>query len=286
MGRMRHERDDLRPVDPWNESTITAADEASVRDLAQLLEVRGRGDDQAAIRETYLDLLGIAPGEHVLDVGCGTGVVARAVARLVGPNGRVVCCDPSPVMLAVAREIAQREGLLDPIEFRIGDARELTFAESTFDVVLAVTTLSHTTDAERALPALVRVTRPGGRIGILDIDTPSWIIAHPDRDLTRRIGVAAAMIATDGWLGRRLPGLLESAGVEDVRVRAFTPIERDSSGFYARQAEIWATAAATSGAISEEERDRWVSALHAEQAANRFLAGLTHLFIWGRRPTA
>jgi hypothetical protein len=92
------------------------------------------------------------------------------------------------------------------------------------------------------------------------------------------------MIATDGWLGRRLPGLLAASGVEDVRVRAFTPIERDPSGFYAKQAEIWATAAGASGAITQEERESWVSALHAEQAANRFLAGLTHLFIWGRRP--
>lgn len=275
-----------RPADPWNESTITAADEARVRDQAQLLELRGQGDDQVAIRETYLDALGIAPGEHVLDLGCGTGVVARAAARRVGPNGRVIGLDPSPVILSIGREIAEREGLLDRIEFRTGDARELPFAEATFDVVLAITVLSHTTDAERVLPGMLRVVRPGGRIGILDLDTPSWIIAHPDQDLTRRIGTAASMIATDGLLARRLPGLLEAAGLEDVRVRAFTPIERDPSGFYAKQAEIWANAVATSGAISQEERERWVMALHAEQAANRFLAGLTHLFIWGRRPAS
>src|SRR5215210_2336833 len=112
-----------RPVDPWNESTITAAEEARVRDQAQLLELRGRGDDQAAIREAYLDLLGIAAGEHVLDLGCGTGVVARAAARRVGPGGRVVGLDASPVMLSVGREIAEREGLLDRIDFRTGDAR-------------------------------------------------------------------------------------------------------------------------------------------------------------------
>jgi SAM-dependent methyltransferase len=150
-------------------------------------------------------------------------------------------------MLAVARELAKREELLDRVEFRTGDARELPFADSTFDVVLVITALSHMTDAERALPELIRVTRPGGRIGIFDIDSPPWVIAHPDRELTRRISVAASMIATDGWLGRPLPGLLEATGVEDVRVRAFTPIERTPSGFYAKQAEIWATAAATSG---------------------------------------
>jgi cyclopropane fatty-acyl-phospholipid synthase-like methyltransferase len=65
-----------RPVDPWNESTITRAEEARVRDQAQLLELRGQGHDQVAIREAY-DALGIAPGDHVLDLGCGTGVVAR-----------------------------------------------------------------------------------------------------------------------------------------------------------------------------------------------------------------
>ena len=263
---------------------ITAADESAVRDQAQLLELRGQGADQAAIREAYLDLLDISPGDRVLDLGCGTGIVARAAARRVGSNGRVVALDPSTVLLALGREIAERDGLLDRIEFQIGDARRLPFAEGTFDVVLAVTSLSHTTDAESTLPGLVRVTRPGGRIGIFDIDNASWIIAHPDLELTRRIGLVATMIPVDGWLGRRLPGLLEMAGLDDVQVRAFTPVERESSGFYAKQAEIWAATAVACGAISDGERERWVNDLHAEQAANRFLAGLTHLFIWGRRP--
>jgi ubiquinone/menaquinone biosynthesis C-methylase UbiE len=137
---------------------------------------------------------------------------------------------PEPGDAGGSRELAEREGLLDRLESRTGDGRELPFADSTFDVVLAITALSHMTDAERALPELVRATRPGGRIGIFDIDSPSWVIAHPDRELTRRISAAAPMIATDGWLGRRLPGLLEAAGLEHVWVRAFTHIERNPSG--------------------------------------------------------
>ena len=202
-----------RAADPWNETTITAAEEAMIRELARLLELRGQGEDQAAIRSAYLDLLRLAPGERVLDVGCGTGVVTRAVARRVAPAGSVLGVDPSPTMLSVAREIAEREGLGEQIEFRVGDARALPVDDAAFDVVLAITALSHTTDAERAIPELLRATRPGGRVGIFDIDPESWIIAHPDRALTRRIASAATDVITDGWLARRLPSLLEAAGL-------------------------------------------------------------------------
>ena len=74
------------------------------------------------------------------------------------------------------------------------------------------------------------LTSDSEAIGILDLDSTSWVISHPNRDLTLRIGALAATIATDGWLARRLPGLLESAGFEDVSVRAFTPLERDPAG--------------------------------------------------------
>ena len=273
-----------RPADPWNETTITTVEEARVRDLARLLELRGQGEDQAVIRAAYLDLLQIAPGERVLDVGCGTGVVSRDVARRVGAGGYVLGVDPSPTMLAVAQEIAEREGVAGQIELRVGDARTLPIDDAAFDIVLAITALSHTTDAEQAIPELLRAVRPGGQVGIFDIDPESWMVCHPDRALTRRISAAATDAVTNGWLARRLPGLLEAAGLQDVRVRAFTPVERDPTGFYANQAPMRVRQAVLAGAISEEEGQRWLAALHAEQAAHRFLIGQIHLFIWGRRP--
>ena len=61
-------------------------------------------------------------------------------------------------------------------------------------------------------------------------------------------------------------------------------MERDPTGFFANQAPMRANAAVLAGVISEEERERWLADLRAEQAANRFLIGQIHLFIWGRRP--
>jgi len=104
----------------WRDTA--GADAAKARELAGRLELRAKAEDEVDARETYLDLLGITAGERVLDVGCGSGVVTREIARRVGPRGRAVGLDPSPALLTVARELAQEADLGDRIEFREGSA--------------------------------------------------------------------------------------------------------------------------------------------------------------------
>lgn len=262
-------------------------DEARARALAErALELRGQAEDEVRARAAYLDLLALLPGERVLDVGCGSGVVTRDLARRVVPGGRVVGLDASTALLTVADELAAETGLADHITWREGDARALPFGDNAFDAAIAVTTLCHIPDGERAIPELVRVVRPGGRVGVFDRDNDSYIIAHPDRALTRRIVAAGSDHTTvDGWLVRQLPRLLRQAGLVDVRVRAFASIEQNPAGFYATNAGTrWADVAVQVGAITEAERRRWVAELNEEVAAGGFVAGLTHLFVWGIRP--
>jgi arsenite methyltransferase len=221
----------------------------------------------------------------VLDVGCGSGAVTRAVARLIGPTGRVVGLDPSPGLLAVAAELVERDGMAGSVELRVGQAQALPFPDGAFDVVLAVTTLAHLPQAERAIPELVRVACPGGRVGVFDLDGDGVILAHPDRPLTRRIVAASSdHLIVNSWLARRLPSLLAELGLEDVGVCAFTPMERDPAGFAAQMAARRAAVALQAGAITEDEHRAWLATLRAEQAAGRFLGGQTHLFVWGTRP--
>lgn len=270
-------------LDMWQ--GISTIDLERAREICARLELRGRAEDEVAARAAYLDLIGVTPGERVLDVGCGSGVVTRAMAKRVGPNGMAVGLDPSPALLTVARELAEQEGVGDLVDLREGDARWLPFGDAEFDVVLAVTSLSHIPDGEQAIPELVRVARVGGRVGVFDRDTDSLIIAHPDRDTTRRIVASFSdQQSMDGWLARRLLGRLTEAGLLDVRVRAFTSIERDASGFFALGVLRAAETAVLAGVITEEEHKRWVDALREEQAAGRFIVGLTHLFVWGTRP--
>jgi SAM-dependent methyltransferase len=230
-------------------------------------------------------LLGVAPGERVLDVGCGSGAVTRTLASRVTPGGRAVGVDTSPALLKLAGELANEAGLGAIIEFKEGDCRALPFPDASFDAVVAATTLSHVPDAARALAEMVRVTRPGGRVGVFDLDGDLTLFAHPERELTRRIVAAFSDHAwVNSWLVRELPVRLAGLGVINVKTRGFMPLE--SGGYYANRAERAAELAVQVGAITGDEGARWLQALRAEIAGKRFLGGQLHLFVWGTRPGA
>ncbi len=104
------------------------------------------------------------PGEHVLDVACGTGIVARSIAPYLGVKGRVVGLDLNPNMLAVARSAAEREGLA--IEWNQGRAEKLPFPGGSFDLVLCQFGLNLFRDRHTALTEMQRVLRTDGRVGL------------------------------------------------------------------------------------------------------------------------
>jgi len=192
-------------LDPWR--TSQAVDAQGVQVLANIIESRAAAPEEIAARRVYLDLLQIRTGERALDVGCGTGAVTRDLLAPVQPGGHVVGVEPNPELLAFA---AQR---LPDIEFRQGDALHLPCDAEQFDVTICITVLEHMPDAESAIPELVRVTKPGGRIAVMCGDQESFIVNHPDRALTRRIleTFVEARFANP-WIGRQVPALLERHG--------------------------------------------------------------------------
>lgn len=258
--------------------------ESKARDHAARLEHRARAQDEASARAEYLTLLRISPGERVLDVGCGSGVVTRAIAERTGRAGSVVGLDPSVELLKIARAHARDAGLGGTIDFQEGDCRDLVFADASFDVVVAATVLAHVPEAEKALPEMVRVARAGGRVGVFDFDGDGLVIAHPDRALTRRIVASHCDNgAVNGWLVRELPAILSELGLKDVQTRGFMSLERGKGSFYADLAQRAAKAAAQAGAITATELDQWLAELQAVLDNNRFLGGRLHIFVWGTR---
>ena len=124
----------------------------------------------------------LMPGANVLDVGCGPGTITTDIAARVAP-GRVVGIDASAVVIARATADAAALGVTN-IEFALGDAGALDFADNTFDIVHAHQTLQHVADPVKVLGEMHRVTKPGGVVAARDADYGAmfWTPASPGLD--------------------------------------------------------------------------------------------------------
>jgi SAM-dependent methyltransferase len=110
----------------------------------------------------------LAPGERVLDLGCGAGTDSLVAAQMVGDAGRVVGIDMTPQMLAKARAAAAEAGVAN-VEFVEAEAESLPFASESFDVVVSNGVIDLVPDKDAVYAELHRVLVPGGRIQIADV---------------------------------------------------------------------------------------------------------------------
>lgn len=117
-------------------------------------------------RERAAELAGVGPGDRALDVACGTGDLALALARRVAPGGEVIGSDFSEGMLARAREKAPA------LRWEWGNALALDYPDDGFDAATVGFGARNFADLDRGLGEMVRVVRPGGRVVVLEITTP------------------------------------------------------------------------------------------------------------------
>jgi ubiquinone/menaquinone biosynthesis C-methylase UbiE len=121
----------------------------------------------APVSDQLISSTGITSGQTVLDVATGTGQPALIIARMVGPNGRVVGVDLSPEMLEVAKEEATNQGLTKVVVFQVVEDESLfMFDDNTFDSVVCCNGLMFMPDPVKALKAFLRVLKPGGKASV------------------------------------------------------------------------------------------------------------------------
>lgn len=178
-----------------------------------------------ALMDPWADRLvgavGTRAGHRVLDLACGTGIVARHAARHVGPSGSVEGVDVNPSMLAVAREVTAD---VEPeIGWHEAPADDLPFPDESFDVAICQQGVQFFADRAAALAELHRVTAPGGRLGISTCRSithqPGYAVLMDV--LTRHVGVHAGEILRSPYaLGELedLRGLVQQAGFRDVHI--------------------------------------------------------------------
>lgn len=248
------------------------------------LDAATKVDVIEAMKRTSHDLLDVEPGDSVLDVGCGTGEDALAIAHRVGSDGRVVGVDASEEMVATARDRGEDE---TRVSFRVADAESLPFDDDAFDVARTDRVLQHLERPESAVSELGRVTRPGGRVAVTDSDWGTLTVDAGDEvtDLSERLVDPAWGCARNGRVGRRLRRLAVEAGLSNVSVDAtalaLTDFEtaEDVLGLTGRVARM-----REAGELSATEGERWLDALRSADEDGTFFSSLCLFTVVGTQP--
>jgi SAM-dependent methyltransferase len=155
-------------------------------------------------------------GARILDVGCGSGALDRLLAARLGPDARIDAVDVNPFLLreavALAGELGQR------IRFAHGSALALPFADRTFDCIFSVTVLEEC-DADRAIAEMVRVARPGARIGLAvrAIDMAQWWNLALPAEIEAKARMPPPSVGPGGAADASLYSRMRRAGLVDLR---------------------------------------------------------------------
>ncbi len=232
-------------------------------------------------RESF-DLLGASPGRRLLDVGCGLGDDAAALAGLVAPGGTAVGVDGSRAMVEAAR---RRHAGIGGLSFEVADAAALPFEDASFDACRVDRVLQHIADPAPAIREMVRVLRPSGVLVAYDNDWETLAVDSADRALTRTVLNAWCDRFPSGWIGRQLVPLFLQAGLRDVVALPRTLVLRDLAvadrvySFFATVERL-----AKDGIVGREDAARWSEGLRAADGNGRFFSSYTGFLVRGTRP--
>jgi SAM-dependent methyltransferase len=184
--------------------------------FVRYLQSLSSADSIAIGKRERVQSLSLQAGSTAIDVGCGLGDDARAMARVVGRAGRVVGLDASSALLQRARARTGAEA--EDVDYVLGDAHSLPFEAGTFDAARTERTLQHLGDPAQAVRELARVTRPGGVVMATEPDWGTLALPGQPRVLVKALLAAAEARIRNAWIGRELPALFCDANLAEVTV--------------------------------------------------------------------
>lgn len=196
-------------------------------------------------------------GMSVLDVGCGTGAIARGIAEAVGPSGLVVGVDSNPNLIDKA---SQAQGNVARLTFETRDIYRLDY-EQQFDIVTCARVMVWLPDPVKALHQMKLAVKPGGRLVIADYNHEkiSWIPQPPASMLS--FYSAYLNWREDAGLNNQiadhLPGFMKEAGLSDITITPCHEDVRRTDSAYSQRISLWADTASSRG--PQMERDGFIS---------------------------
>jgi len=169
-------------------------------------------------------LLNPGAGSRILEIGCGLGIDALVLARMIeektaGGRGFVAGVDTSRRMIDAA---SQGTTKCESIRLCLADACRLPFKGGVFDGARADRVMQHISDPKKAFSEMVRTVREGGRVAVYEPDWGTFIISPGQKEVCRTMTQLFGDTFPSGWIGRQLPGIFQEAGLIKVQVQPET----------------------------------------------------------------
>jgi SAM-dependent methyltransferase len=259
-------------------------DKQTLEVMATRLEARGKHPFFLRAIDDYVSELALAGGERILELGCGTGVVARALARRPDVRESITAIDISPHLVEAAQRLAADEGVDGRIVFQVGDAHSLGLPEGGFDVVVMHTLLAHVADPGSVLAEGRRLLHPGGQVVVFDGDYASLTFATdaPDGGSATDDLVHQAIIANPRIM-RAMPRLLSDAGFGLLWSQGYLVADIGSTDFWAPALTSLRVLLPKAGAMTESAAMAFVDDLERASAEKRFFGACNFYTYIGRR---
>jgi ubiquinone/menaquinone biosynthesis C-methylase UbiE len=259
------------------------ADEQSLEAIAARLEARGQHRFFAQVINDYMDAPVAGRHEAILDLGCGTGVVARAIAKRSEFKGRITAIDISAYLIDLAERLAADEGVIDSIDFRTGDAHSIDEAQGQFDMVIMHTLLSHVVDPAVVLQEAQRLLSPEGRIIVFDGDFDSLTFATDAPDGGAETDRKLTSVETNGRVMRQMPRLLAENGFRLEWSRAYVAADIGRADFWASSLPTFRTLLPKAHVMPEQDANEYVDRLERASANGQFFASCNFYTMIARR---
>ncbi|MGJ0431257.1 methyltransferase domain-containing protein [Methylobacter sp.] len=244
------------------------------------------GEIFAPIKQISYKKMQIKQGDTVLDLGCGPGVDAIELGKLVSPDGLVIGVDYDDAMLAEALEQVETLKMSRIVGFQQGDAGSLAFADNYFDSCRSERLFMHLNNPEQVIGEVRRVTKPGGSVVIIDTDWASLSIDCQSVKIERLLSnYRLEKLIPNSYSGRSLYRLFSRAYFSDIQIDVFPLYTNDLELFYTLSLqESVENKALSDNIITQKELEQWRMELKQAALENSFYCSVNMIMVSGIKP--
>jgi ubiquinone/menaquinone biosynthesis C-methylase UbiE len=241
----------------------------------------------APAKQRSYELLELAPGSRVVDVGCGPGTDTITLASIVGRDGKCAGVDYDQEMVMEANRRACEAGVADWTMHHCSDSASLPFPDNFFDAARSERLFQHLLDPKPTLAEMIRVVKPDGRVVVFDVDWGTMSIDSPHTDVERKMQMlsASSVRVNSGYVGRSLRRLFAQTELTDTviepRLVAVTDYALGRWLFHLEESE---EALLSRGLITGDELIGWRAALEEAGRNETFFACLGGVLVAARKP--